>query len=156
MGDRYFQRRCSYQVRKRCNLHLPHDVAAVDLERDLADAKLGSRLLVEKAAHDQRQHLTLARRQALETPTELGEVGSLPPHVTILRNSGVNPAQQIVLLERLGQEVDRPSLDRAYRRRYIAMSGDKHDWRVIPLRDLALQVQAVDVRKIDIENQACR
>ena len=36
------------------------------------------------------------------------------------------------------------------------MSGDEHDVRVIALRDLALEVQSVDVRKLHVQNQASR
>ena len=39
MSDRYFERPgYAYQLGKRCGTHLLHDVAAMDLERDLADA----------------------------------------------------------------------------------------------------------------------
>ena len=36
------------------------------------------------------------------------------------------------------------------------MSCDEHDLRVIPLCDLALELQSVDVRKFHIQNQAGR
>jgi hypothetical protein len=36
------------------------------------------------------------------------------------------------------------------------MPGDEHDLRVIDLRDPALEIQSVDVRKLDVENQASR
>ena len=36
------------------------------------------------------------------------------------------------------------------------MSGDEHDLRVIALRDLALEIQSVDVRKFDVQHQASR
>jgi len=65
----------------------------------------------------------------------------------------VNRTQQVFLPERFGKEVDRARLDRSHRSRYVAVSCDEHDWRVVPLRDLTLQVQSVDVRKLDIENQ---
>ena len=40
--------------------HLPHDLAAMDLDRDLAEAKLGGYLLVNQPRGDQRHHLALA------------------------------------------------------------------------------------------------
>ena len=73
-GHRYFERPGhSHQLGKRSGLHLLHDIAAMNLERDLADAQLGRSLLVEKAAHDQRQHLPLAWRQATKA------AGATPP-----------------------------------------------------------------------------
>jgi hypothetical protein len=36
------------------------------------------------------------------------------------------------------------------------MSGDEHDMRVIALRDLALEIQPVDIRKFHIQHQASR
>ena len=63
--DRYLERPGhSHQLGKRSGTHLLHDLAAMNLDRDLADAQLGRGLFVEKAAHDQRQDLALARRQA--------------------------------------------------------------------------------------------
>ena len=58
----------------------------MNLDRDLADAQLGRGLFVEQAAHDQRQDLTLAWRQARKSLTQLGQLGSLAPGVAILRD----------------------------------------------------------------------
>ena len=53
--DRYLEhRRHSHQVRQRASAHLLHDLAAVNLDSDLADFELGRRLLIEETAHDQR------------------------------------------------------------------------------------------------------
>src|SRR6267142_1704060 len=49
-----------HQLGERGRAHLLHDVAAMNLDRDLADAQLGGNLLVEQASDDQGQHLTLA------------------------------------------------------------------------------------------------
>ena len=61
----------------------------MNLERDLADAQLGRSLFVEKAAHDQRQDLALAWRQGRKALTQLGQLGSLPPGVAILRDGSI-------------------------------------------------------------------
>src|ERR1700677_81003 len=56
----YFERvRDSDELRQRSSLHLPHYVRAMDLIRDLADAKMCGGLLVEKAADDQRENFAL-------------------------------------------------------------------------------------------------
>ena len=44
----------AHQLGQRPGFHLLHDLAAMDLDRDLADPQLGGRLLVEQPAHNQR------------------------------------------------------------------------------------------------------
>src|SRR5262245_25146917 len=56
-----------YQVGERRGLHLLHDVATVNLQRDLADAQLRGRLLVEQSADHERKHLAFPGREARET-----------------------------------------------------------------------------------------
>src|SRR5258707_2738827 len=76
--DRYLERPGhSYQVGDRFGSHLLHDLAPMNLHRDLADAQLGRGLLVEKAAHDQRQGLAFARREARKAPAQLVQLDSL-------------------------------------------------------------------------------
>src|SRR5258705_5781858 len=67
----------SYQVGDRFGAHLLHDLAPMNLHRDLADAQLGRGLLVEKAAHDQRQGLAFARREARKSPAQRFQPGPL-------------------------------------------------------------------------------
>jgi len=55
VGDRYLEYcRHSHEVRQRSSAHLLHDLAAVNLDSDLADLELGRRLFVEETADDQR------------------------------------------------------------------------------------------------------
>src|SRR5258708_31537188 len=60
---------------------------------------------------------------------------------------------QVFLLERFSQEALPTRLDRAHGSGDIAVTCDEHDWRMISLRGLALEIQYVDVRKFDIQNQ---
>src|SRR5262245_19712410 len=114
-GNRYLERhRHSHQLSERIGSHLPHDIAAMDLKRDLADAKLARRLLVEKAADYQRQHLALSRCQRTKTSSELCKLPCFPMHFTTLRKGRVDRTHQVGLLEWLGKEVDRARLDRSY------------------------------------------
>ena len=68
----------------------------------------------------------------------------------------MNGPHQVGFLERFGQEVDRAGLDRAYRRGNIAVSRDEHNLREGSLSRLAEQVEAVDVRKLDVQNETRR
>jgi hypothetical protein len=54
--------RHSHELRERSGLHFPHDVRAMDLIRNLANAKMRRGLLVEPATDHERQNLALARR----------------------------------------------------------------------------------------------
>ena len=155
VGHRYLEHPGhSYQLGKRSRFHLLHDVPAMYLERDLADAQLGRGLFVEKAAHDQRKDLAFPWRQGRKALTQLGQLGSLPPRIAILRDGSIDCPHQVCFLERFGQEVHRARLDRAHGRGNIAMARDENNLRVIPVRGLALEVQSVDVRKFHIQNQA--
>src|SRR4051812_41121406 len=49
------------QLRHPCGLHLSHYLAAMHLDRHLADPEFAGDLLVEAAGDDQRHDLTLAR-----------------------------------------------------------------------------------------------
>ena len=51
------------QLGERVGAHFPHDVTAMNLGRDLADAEHCRGLLVEKAADDEREQLPFARRE---------------------------------------------------------------------------------------------
>src|SRR5258705_3501338 len=89
--DRYLERPGhSYQFGDRSGAHLLHDLAPMDLYRNLADAQLGRGLLVEKAAHDQGQNLAFARREARKAPTQLGQLGSLLSGLAILCDGGMD------------------------------------------------------------------
>src|SRR5258705_3904010 len=52
-----------HQLGEAAGLHLAHHAAAVCLHRDLADAELGTHLLVQPAADDQPHDLALAQAQ---------------------------------------------------------------------------------------------
>ena len=71
---------------------------------------LSRSLFVEKSAHDQRQNLALAQRQAAKALVQLGEVGPLPHRLAIPRNGGVNRTQQIFLLNGLIRKSIAPAL----------------------------------------------
>ena len=102
-GHRYFESAgYSHQLGKRSGLHLLHDLAALNLERDLADAELGRSLLVEKTAHDQRQHLPLAGRQGRKALLQPGHLRSFPPGIPILCEGCIDCPHQVCFPEGFG------------------------------------------------------
>src|SRR5215469_14542475 len=91
--------------------------------------------------------------EALFQTIEVGLPGAL---LTILRERRVHQPQEFVVAEWFGQKIEGSRLDGAHARWDVAVAGDKDDRRVISLRQLSLQIQAVDVGKFDIEDQAGR
>src|ERR1051326_9158456 len=58
------------KISERSCAHFPHDVAAVNLHRDLAYPDLAGHLLVHQSGRDQGHDLQLARREGLELGLE--------------------------------------------------------------------------------------
>src|SRR5712671_2304349 len=59
------------QIRERPRPHLPHHMAAMNLDRDLAEAHLGRNLLVRQAGGDEGHHLPLSRAIAAATASSI-------------------------------------------------------------------------------------
>src|SRR5262249_44678064 len=91
------------------------------------------------------------RRKAI---LQLGRLGPRPFCVAVGRNGGANCPYEVRRLERLGKEVDRASLHRAHGLWNVAVSSEEHDLRMIPLGDLSLEIETVDVWKLHVQDQA--
>src|SRR2546425_12869562 len=63
---------------------------------------------------------------------------------------------QVGLAEWLGEKVHRSCLERAHGARNVPVSGDEHDLWVRLARHLALQIEAVDVGQVHVQDQAAR
>src|SRR5687768_15724265 len=87
---------------------------------------------------------------------QFGQLGSLQAGGAILREGRMDCPHQVGFFDRFGQEVDRAGLDRAYRRGNIAVSRDEDNRRERVLSRLAEQIEAVDVRKLHIQNETRR
>src|SRR5579859_2781211 len=60
----------AHQVRQRFRLHLAHQIAAVDLDRDLAEFQAPGDLLVHQAGGDEAEHIPFARRETVEAVSQ--------------------------------------------------------------------------------------
>lgn len=67
-----------------------------------------------------------------------------------------NQFQELLFVERLRQEIQGSRLDGANAGGDVAMTGDKDDWRMVSARHLPLQIEAVDVGQLDVEQQTSR
>ncbi len=113
-------------------------------------------LLVQQAGDDQRHDLPFARR---ERRVDDFEAHAAPPRARVRCGCARAPAdgaQQHVVVERLGQELDGARLHRLHRHRHVAVAGDEDDRHVRPVDDALLQIETVEVGKSDVEHQAAR
>jgi hypothetical protein len=58
---------CSDKVRQGSHAHLPHNVTAMDLDRDLAQPEFSRHLFVHESSGHKRHDLPFARRERFET-----------------------------------------------------------------------------------------
>src|SRR5262249_33814495 len=116
-----------HQLGHRARAHLLHHAAAVDLDRLLRGAELRRDLLVQHPAHDERHHLALARRQRRDVLLDDRALGGLPARGAILDDRALGRVQQIVIVERLREEVDGAALHGARRDRHVAVAADEDD-----------------------------
>src|ERR1700730_12107303 len=84
-------------------------------------------LLVQQSAGDQRKNLPLAKRQRLVATLQVDDFRLLFSQRPMLSNPVLDRLQKILLPERLGQELDRPSFHRTNRHRDIAVTSDKNN-----------------------------
>src|SRR6202035_3180440 len=143
------------QVRQRSGLHLSHDLAAVDFYSDLADADVVGDLFVKAAGHHQGHYLTLAGGEGLEARPQRGDRRFILQPRAISREAQLDRVQQVLIAERLGQELDRSSLYRLDGHRDVAVSGDEDDRNVnVRRRQLSLKIETTSAGQSDIEHEA--
>src|SRR5262249_43629632 len=105
--------------------HLPHAAAAMDLDRHLPCSQLRGALLVELPRHDEGHDLALTRRErgvAILQRRQL--VLPLPGDLVALERL-VDGIEQVLVVERLGEELDRAGLHGLHGRRDVAVAGDE-------------------------------
>src|SRR5262249_15766337 len=99
-----------HQVGQRAGLHLPHDVAALDLHGDLARSQLGGDLLVQQARDDEGHHLAFARRQRQVALAQRPQRGRATAEGPMAIDRLPDAVQQLLAGERLAEELDRARL----------------------------------------------
>ena len=143
------------ELRDAAGLHFPHDLAAMHLDGHLADPELAGDLLVEPPGDDQRHHLALARGQRLEAGAQFGQPHLAGAAGAVLFERRADRVEQILVAERLGQELDGAGLHRPHRHRDVAIAGDEDDRQLrLGLRQLALHVETAAPREAHVEHDA--
>src|SRR6266550_4284797 len=86
---------------------------------------------------------------------QLSKVTLLLAHHAVALESLMDRIQQVLIAERLGQELHRTGLHGLHRHRDISMTGDEDDGNVdVRVSQLTLKVQTVDSRKPHIQDEA--
>src|SRR5712672_2506621 len=129
----------------------------MNLHRDFGNAHLVRDLLVYETVRDIFHRLLLPRRERVEARAQ---VRQLLLFVTLLARTSDRAGyrvQQILVAQRLGQEIDRAGLERSHGHGHIAVSGHEYDRDVDLLPDqLGLKVEAAPAGHADIEKQTAR
>jgi Histidine kinase-, DNA gyrase B-, and HSP90-like ATPase len=135
--------------------HLSHDVAAMNLHCNLADVEIVRNLLVHAPADDKRHDLSFARRQRAKALMQFRHGLGVAAPGTVALDPQLDGIEQFLIMEWLGQELNRSGLDRPHRHRNVAVSGDEHDRKLnAGVGQLALKIQSAAPRQSDIQHQA--
>jgi hypothetical protein len=110
-----------HQVYDCLSPHLVHKVSAVNFDRKLANLKFGSDLFVQSAFGNFEHDLPFAVRQQCKSITYFQKTCfRLAPHPVFVK-CNLNCIYQILMMERLRQEIDRSSLNGSHRHSDVAM-----------------------------------
>ena len=125
------------------------------LDRARAEPEAGGDLLGVVAGDHQVHHLPLARRQRGHSFDHRDRLGPPPAPLGVELDALLDPLQQVLVVERLLQEVDRAGLHRPDRGGHVGVSGDHHRRAVVSLLGQFLeQLEAGHPRHLDVEDQA--
>src|SRR5271167_3719130 len=96
----------SAELGKRTGVHLPHRPATVDLHRGFGDADIAGNLFAEATARDLNHDLALPGTKRREALPKGGQSHFILSPSTITRKAKLNRVEQLLITERLRQEVD--------------------------------------------------
>src|SRR5262249_51990846 len=124
------------------------------LHRGLGDAAIVRNLFAQAATSNLNHDLALPGAQSSESFPEGNQGLFVFPTHLVARQAELNGVEEILIAERLGQELDGPSFHDLHGHRYVAVSRDEDD-RDLPVGriELALKTKAALAGHSDIENQ---
>src|SRR5215472_6212867 len=134
------------ELGKRTRLHLPHQVGAMHLHRGFGDADIVGDLLVQATGHDMEHDVTLAGAERVVTFLERGQRPFTLPTGTIASEAGLNGVKQILIAERLCEELYSAALHCLHSHRYVPVRSSK----------IALKLKTASPRHSDVEYEASR
>src|SRR5271163_1598262 len=145
----------SCQIDEGLRVHLLHCPAALHLHRTFRSSEFSRNLFIEHARDKHGDHLLLARSQRVEALLKVGYFFLLFTPGTILLQCDTNSVQQILVADRLGEELHRTSLHGANTHWNVAVAGAKtYGVTNVSCRQLTLNIDATQSRQSDIQYQA--
>src|SRR4029453_7117865 len=145
----------SAEFGKRTGLHLPHQVGAMHFHRGFGDADIVGNLFVEATSRDQDHDFPLAGAERVETLPELTQSPIALATGTIASEAGFDSLEEVLITERLCEELYGTPLHRLYGHRNVAVRRDEDD-RQLPVRrgKVALKLKTASPRHSNVEHQA--
>src|SRR3984893_10958946 len=126
----------------------------MDLHRGFGDAQVAGNLLVQTPLSDLSQNCALARRQDFESRPERRQCFFILAAFTVSGEPNIHSVQEILVSERLREELDGACLHRLDADRNVAMSGHEDDWESDARRGkIALKIQSALTRQSHIEDE---
>src|SRR5258708_16817655 len=125
------------------------------LHRRFGDADVVGDLLVEATRHDMEHDLTLAGAERAETLPEHSQCPFTLQPGSIASEAGLDGVKNILITERLSEEIHRTALHRLHGHHHIGMRCNE-DNRHLPVRSskVALKLKTASPRHSHIEHQA--
>jgi HSP20 family molecular chaperone IbpA len=144
-----------HELGDRTHAKLPHDPRSMQLDRALAHAEIHRDDLVRLPARDALHDLGLARRQQRDAGPNRILLGARLAPLAIALERLVDAVDEILVAERLLNEVGRSRLHRRHGHRHVTVPGNEND------RDLGtlvvqtlLQLETAQPRHADVGDQA--
>src|SRR5882672_9921321 len=124
------------------------------LHGGFGNADIAGNLFAKAAVRDLNHDLALPGAQRLEAFPEGGQSSFILPPSAIAREAEPNGVEEILITERLGQELNGTTLHRLHRHRDVAVPCDEDDWKV-PVRrsELALKLETALPRQSHVKDQ---
>src|SRR5262245_47438509 len=129
----------------------------MDFHRHLTQFRLSCNLLIPATGDNESQDFSLAWRQGIEAFLQFGnDLRFLPPG-TIALDPRLDGIKQLLLAQRLGQELDGAGFHGSHRHGNVAVRADKYDWKVdVRFLQCALELQTARPRQSDVKHDAAR
>jgi hypothetical protein len=125
--------------------------------RGLGDADIVGGLLVQATSHDMEHDLTLARGECVETLPEPSHCPITIPTGLIASEAGLDSVKEVLITERLCEELYRTTLHRLHRHWYVGVRCNEDD-RHLSVRsgEVALKLKTASPGHSYVEHQASR
>src|SRR5258708_3285307 len=146
-----------HQLGHGVHLELLHHAAAMLLDRLLGGAKRRRDDLVHFARGHERQHLTLARREALDPTPNVLELRAVASPSAVALERDPDGADEIFVAHRLREKLQRPGFYCAHAHRDRRLAGDEDDGdRRVHTLQLSGHIEPAAVGQVYVEHEAGR